>query len=112
LTLADLWIDEYGSADIPEDFPHLNAYSPYHNVKTGTAYPATMLISGDADQRCNPMHARKMAAHLQAATSARHPILLDYRSRWGHSPAQSLTERIEALTDKLAFVCNELEVEI
>jgi len=110
--LADLWIDEYGSADIPEDFPHLNAYSPYHNVKTGTAYPATMLISGDADQRCNPMHARKMAARLQAATSARHPILLDYRSRWGHSPAQSLTERIEALTDKLAFVCNELEVEI
>ena len=56
------------------------AYSPYHHVQDGADYPAVLLISGDADTRCNPMHARKMAARLQAANQLRHiPILLDYK---------------------------------
>jgi len=109
---ADLWLEEYGSAEDADDFRCLKAYSPYHQVKPGTAYPAVMLISGDADTRCNPMHARKMAARLQAATSSGHPILLDYRPNWGHTPAQPLSARIDALTDKLAFVCSELGVAV
>lgn len=110
--LADEWVDEYGSAEDAEDFRFLRAYSPYHRVQDGVAYPAVMLISGDADTRCNPMHARKMAARLQAATVSEHPILLDYRPEWGHMPVQPLTRRIDALTDRLAFICHELGVSI
>ncbi|MCI0721927.1 MAG: prolyl oligopeptidase family serine peptidase, partial [Acidobacteria bacterium] len=83
---ADMWVDEYGSAENEGDFRHLVAYSPYHRVVDGVSYPAVMLISGDADTRCNPMHARKTTARLQAATSSAHPILLDYRPTWGHMP--------------------------
>ncbi len=108
---AESWIDEYGSAENEHDFQALLCYSPYHVVEDRAAYPAVMLISGDADTRCNPMHARKMAARLQSATSSAHPILLDYRPEWGHTPAQPLSRRIEALTDRLAFLCQELGLE-
>jgi prolyl oligopeptidase len=102
------WADEYGSPDDEQDFRSLLAYSPYHRVQEGVRYPAVLLISGDADTRCNPMHARKMAARLQAASSSGYPILLDYKSTWGHTPVQPLSSKIEALTDRLAFLCNEL----
>jgi prolyl oligopeptidase len=105
---ADSWIDEYGSAETESDFRALLKYSPYHRVENGAAYPAVMLISGDADMRCNPMHARKMTARLQAATTAQYPILLDYKPAWGHTPVQPLTKRIDALTDRLAFLSHEL----
>ena len=77
------WADEYGSPEDEQDFQSLLAYSPYHRVQVGVAYPAVLLISGDADTRCNPMHARKMAARLQAANASDHPILLDYKSDVG-----------------------------
>jgi prolyl oligopeptidase len=104
------WANEYGSPEDQEDFQSLLAYSPYHHVTDRTAYPAVLLISGDSDTRCNPMHARKMAARLQAVTSSTHPILLDYKTSWGHTPVQPLSTKIEALTDRLAFVCHELGV--
>lgn len=104
------WADEYGSPEDEQDFHSLLSYSPYHHVEDGTAYPATLLISGDADSRCNPMHARKMAARLQAASTSLRPILLDYKSEWGHMPVQPLSRKIEALTDRLAFICHELGV--
>jgi len=110
--LADSWIDEYGCAEIESDFRSLLDYSPYQRVENGAAYPAVMLISGDSDTRCNPMHARKMAARLQAATASEHPILLDYKPAWGHMPVQPLTKRINALTDRLAFLCHELGLDI
>jgi len=106
---ADLWRDEYGSADDPEDFAALLAYSPYHQVRPGVPYPPTMIVSGDADQNCNPLHARKMTARLQA-NSSRHPILLDYNPFRGHSPVLPLSDRIEALTDRIAFFCDQLEL--
>ncbi len=105
---ADSWVEEYGSAENESDFHALLAYSPYHRVENNVPYPAVMIISGDADTRCNPMHARKMAARLQAATASGHPVLLDYRKEWGHTPVQPLTRRIDALTDRLAFICHEL----
>jgi prolyl oligopeptidase len=106
------WVDEYGSPEDEHDFHPLMAYSPYHHVLDRVAYPAVLLISGDADTRCNPMHARKMAARLQAATSSSRPVLLDYKPAWGHTPVQPLSTKIEALTDRLAFVCHELGVHV
>jgi prolyl oligopeptidase len=108
---ANLWVDEYGCAENETDFKQLAAYSPYHHVKDGVSYPGVMLISGDADTRCNPMHARKMTARLQAATASGRPIVLAYNPNWGHTPVQPLTVRIEALTDRLAFLCHELSVQ-
>jgi prolyl oligopeptidase len=104
------WAEEYGTPEEENDFQTLLAYSPYHRVFGNVAYPAVLLISGDADTRCNPMHARKMAARLQAATSSAGPVLLDYKPAWGHTPVQPLSTKIEALTDRLAFVCHELGV--
>ena len=67
-----------------------------------------MIVSGDADQNCNPLHARKMTARLQAATSLDHPIILDYSEHRGHSPVLPLTARIDALSDRLAFLSDQL----
>jgi prolyl oligopeptidase len=106
------WSEEYGSPEDEEDFHYLLGYSPYHQVQDGTDYPAVLLISGDADTRCNPMHARKMAARLQAATRSAHPVLLDYKPAWGHTPVQPFSTKIEALTDRLGFVCHELGVHV
>jgi len=106
------WADEFGSPEDEHDFRSLMAYSPYHHVLDRVAYPAVLLISGDADTRCNPMHARKMAALLQAATSSTRSVLLDYKTTWGHTPVQPFSTKIEALTDRLAFVCHELGVHV
>jgi prolyl oligopeptidase len=106
------WAEEYGSPEDERDLRSLLAYSPYHRVQDGADYPAVLLISGDADTRCNPMHARKMAARLQAANLSEHPILLDYKPDWGHTPVQPLSTKIEALTDRLAFICHELGIHV
>lgn len=109
---AAMWVREYGRAENAADFAFMQAYSPYQGVRNGLPYPASMFVSGDADTRCNPMHARKMVAKLQTATASPHPIILDYRPAWGHTPAQPLTRRIDALTDRLAFICHELDLRV
>lgn len=103
---------EFGTADDKDDFRALHAYSPYHRIKQGAAYPAVLLISGDADTRCNPMHVRKMAAALQAATASEKPILMQYTKSWGHAPVQPLSSRIRALTQRLMFICHELGINV
>jgi prolyl oligopeptidase len=108
---ALVWKDEFGTADDPEDFAALLGYSPYHNVHDNTAYPATMIVSGDADQNCNPLHARKMTARLQAANLSKSPIFLDYSHYRGHSPVLPLSDRIEALTGRMAFLCDQLQLD-
>jgi prolyl oligopeptidase len=105
---AHVWKDEFGTAEDLDDFRALLGYSPYHNVRDRLAYPATMIVSGDSDQNCNPLHARKMTARLQAANVSEHPIFLDYSRYRGHSPVLPLSERIEALTDRIAFLCDQL----
>jgi prolyl oligopeptidase len=107
---AAAWADEYGSPEDEQDFRSLLDYSPYHHVEDGADFPSVLIVSGDADTRCNPMHARKMAARLQAANSSRRPILLDYKAAWGHTPVQPLSTKIDALTDRLTFICHELGV--
>lgn len=105
---AHVWKEEFGTAEDPEDFQALLAYSPYHHIREGVAYPATMIVSGDADRNCNPLHARKMTARLQAANASALPIVLDYSPFRGHSPVLPLSERVEALTDRMAFLCEQL----
>lgn len=109
---AHVWKDEFGTAEDPEDFRALLSYSPYHKVRDNTEYPATMIVSGDRDQNCNPLHARKMTARLQAANVSNHPIFLDYSHYRGHSPVLPLSERVEALTDRMAFLCDQLQLTI
>jgi prolyl oligopeptidase len=109
---AHVWVEEFGTADDPADFPALARYSPYHRVRDGVLYPATMLVSGDADQNCNAFHARKMTARLQAANTSDWPIILDYSRFRGHSPVLPLSERVEALTDRMAFLCDQLGLSV
>jgi prolyl oligopeptidase len=110
--IARLWIPEYGSAEDPEQFRWLRAYSPYHRVRDGVPYPAVLLATAESDTRVDPMHARKMAARLQAATSADHPILLRLESRAGHGAGKPLSKLLDELTDTWSFVFWELGVEV
>jgi prolyl oligopeptidase len=107
---AHVWSEEFGTAEDREDFEALHRYSPYHQVRDGVPYPATMIVSGDADRNCNPLHARKMTARLQAANSSGLPVFLDYSPFRGHSPVLPLSERVEALTDRMTFLCEQLEL--
>jgi len=109
---AYVWSDEFGTAEDKDDFEALRRYSPYHQVRDGVSYPATMIVSGDADRNCNPLHARKMTARLQAANSSGLPIFLDYSPFRGHSPVLPLSARIDALTDRMAFLCDQLQLRV
>jgi prolyl oligopeptidase len=106
--IARLWIPEYGSADEAEAFRWLYAYSPYHHVRDGTPYPAVLLTTGESDSRVDPLHARKMAARLQAATSSAHPILLRIEARAGHGQGKPLSKALEEWADVWTFVFAEL----
>ncbi len=102
--LARLWIPEYGSADDPEQFAWLHAYSPYHRVKEGEEYPAVLITTGVEDSRVDPLHARKMAARLQAATGSKRPILLRVEMKAGHGAGKPLSKILEESTDKFTFL--------
>ena len=104
------WVSEYGSAENPDQFKYLYAYSPYHRVVDATKYPATLFVTGDGDTRVAPLHARKMAARLQAANGSNHPILLLYDTKSGHSGGRPINKTIEELTDRLSFLFWQLGV--
>jgi prolyl oligopeptidase len=111
--VAKYWVPEYGSADDPAQFKTLAAYSPYHRVKKGVKYPAMLFITGDADTRVAPLHARKMAALLQDQTGsdpAERPVLLKYDTKAGHSGGLPLSKQIENLTDEMRFLFWQLGV--
>jgi len=107
---AQFWVSEYGSAENPEQFQYIYAYSPYQHVQKGTKYPAVLLMTGDADTRVAPLHARKMAALLQWATGSERPILLRYELKAGHSEGRSVTAEISDLTDEMSFLLWQLAV--
>jgi prolyl oligopeptidase len=102
------WVPEYGSAEDPAQFKYLYAYSPYHNVKQGVNYPAVLFVTGDGDTRVAPLHARKMAARLQADTASDRPILLLYDTKSGHSGGRPQNKQIEERTNILSFLFLEL----
>lgn len=104
------WVPEYGSSDDPKQFEYLYKYSPYANVKPGEKYPGTLFITGDGDTRVAPLHARKMAARLQAANSSSSPILLLYDTKSGHSGGRPVSKLIEENRDILSFLFWQLGV--
>lgn len=106
--IARLWIPEYGSAEEPEQYAWLRAYSPYHAVRDGVAYPAALFATAESDTRVDPFHARKMVARLQAASSSGRPVLLRLESRAGHGAGKPLTKVLDELTDTWTFIFREL----
>ncbi len=108
--IAQLWIPEYGSADDPEQFKWLYAYSPYHRVKDGGEYPAMLIFTAESDSRVDPMHARKMTARLQAATASRRPVLLRLETKAGHGAGKPLAKVIAQVADEWSFLLTELGV--
>jgi prolyl oligopeptidase len=106
------WVVEYGSAENLDQFGYLYAYSPYHRVADGTKYPSTLFITGDGDTRVAPLHARKMAARMQAATGSDHLILLLYDTKSGHSGGRPVNKLIEENTDILSFLFWQLGVSV
>jgi prolyl oligopeptidase len=112
--IAKLWIPEYGTAENPDQFKWLYAYSPYHHVKTGVEYPAILFMTADTDTRVDPMHAKKMTALMQAAaqngSSHTRPILLRIESKAGHGAGKPVTKQIEEFTDVYSFLFWQLGV--
>ena len=106
-------VTEFGTVKDPTQFKALYAYSPYHHVKPGTAYPAVLMLTGATDPRVNPMQSRKFTAALQAANSAKdHPILLRTNKTSGHGIGSSLDERIAEQTDELTFLFDQLGMKL
>jgi prolyl oligopeptidase len=102
------WIPEYGSPDDPDQFKALYAYSPYHHVKSRTPYPSVLFCTPQNDDRVAPMHAFKMTAALQAATSSPNPILLRLETQSGHGGGDQVSKTIEYGTDIWGFLIHEL----
>jgi len=96
------WIEEYGSAEDPEDFKVLHEYSPYQRVRAGTRYPAVLVLSADSDDRVDPMHARKFAARLQESSRGG-PVWLRIERNSGHGGADMVKAAVEQTADSLAF---------
>jgi len=108
--IARLWIPEYGDPDKADEFAWLYAYSPYHRVKPATHYPAVLVFTAESDTRVDAMHARKMTARLQAATTSGHPVLLRLEQQAGHGAGKPLGKQIAQYTDELAFLFRELQL--
>ncbi|HUV29763.1 MAG TPA: prolyl oligopeptidase family serine peptidase [Acidobacteriota bacterium] len=108
--VARFWTSEYGSSENADQFSYLMAYSPYHNVRAGTDYPAVLFVTGDADTRVDPCHARKMTALLQSATAASDPVLLLYDTQAGHSEGRPVGRTVENLVDEVSFLFWQLQV--
>lgn len=104
--VGSFWVPEYGDPANPEHFRWLHAYSPYHHVKQGQKYPATLFVTGDADTRVDPLHARKMAALMQAraANGTDEPILLRYFTQSGHSGGEPLSVQVKNTAEELGFL--------
>ncbi len=105
--MAKYWVPEYGDPDDPTQFKWLAEYSPYHRVKAGVKYPATFITAGENDTRVHPMHARKMAALLQASSASdltKQPVLLWVDQDSGHGGGKPLSLRVRDLTDTRIFL--------
>jgi len=110
--IAKLWIPEYGSSDDPQQFEYLNAYSPYHHVRQSTLYPAILFMTAESDTRVDPMHAKKMAALLQAqaANGPERPILLRVDTKAGHGVGKPISKLVEDAADVWSFLFWQLEI--
>ncbi|HEV8130869.1 MAG TPA: prolyl oligopeptidase family serine peptidase [Acidobacteriota bacterium] len=110
-TVGRFWIPDYGSADNPQQFHFLYSYSPYHNVRDGVSYPATLITTADTDDRVFPGMAKKFAARLQEATAGPKPILLRVETKAGHGLGKPVSKLIEEAADIYMFLFWQLGVE-
>ena len=108
-TIGWNWIADYGSSDDAEGFRYLVAYSPLHNLTDGTAYPATLIMTADHDDRVVPAHSFKFAARLQEAHRGPNPVLIRIETQSGHG-SSSLTKQIAEMADEYAFIFENLGV--
>lgn len=109
--IARLWIAEYGSAENPDQFPFIYAYSPYHQVRAKEEYPAVLFTTAESDTRVEPLHARKMAALLQSVNASDHPILLRVETKAGHGVGKPIAKVIDEQTDIWSFLFWQLSIE-
>ena len=107
-TIGWAWTAEYGSPEDTEEFKALYAYSPLHQLKSETAYPATLITTADHDDRVVPAHSFKFAAGLQAAHSGTHPVLIRIETKAGHGAGKPTPKVIEEIVDKWAFLVKTL----
>jgi prolyl oligopeptidase len=111
-TIGWAWTSDYGSPEDAKEFKALLAYSPYHNLEAGTAYPATLITTGDHDDRVFPAHSFKFAAALQAAQAGAAPALIRIETKAGHGLGKPTSKIIEELADRWAFVVRNLGMEV
>lgn len=110
-TIGRNWVDDYGSPDDPDAFKVLLSYSPYHNVRPGTAYPATLITTADTDDRVVPAHSFKFAAALQHVQAGDAPILIRIETSAGHGYGKPTSKVIEEVADQWAFLVDNLEAD-
>ena len=111
-TAGVFWRDEFGTAEDAEEFRNLLSYSPYHNIRPGTAYPPTLITTADTDDRVVPMHSFKFAAALQHAQAGDAPVLLRVEIRAGHGAGTPITKLIDLTADKWAFLAENVGLEV
>jgi prolyl oligopeptidase len=109
-TIGWAWASDYGNSDDPEQFKALHAYSPLHNIRPGTKYPATLITTADHDDRVVPAHSFKFAAALQKAQGGPAPILIRIETKAGHGAGKPTSKMIEERADAWAFLVKELGV--
>ncbi len=111
-TAGRFWVDDYGSADDPEEFKALHAYSPYHNLKEGVKYPPTLVTTADTDDRVVPGHSFKFAARLQEAHAGDAPVMIRIETKAGHGAGKPTAKIIEEYTDVWSFLVRNLGMTI
>jgi prolyl oligopeptidase len=111
-TIGWAWTSDYGSSETKEGFDTLVAYSPLHNIRPGTAYPAVLITTADHDDRVVPAHSFKYAATLQSAQGGEAPILIRIETRAGHGAGKPTSKQIEDITDRWAFLVEVLGVTV
>lgn len=109
-TIGWAWCSEYGSPENEEEFKALYSYSPLHNLKSGTSYPATLITTADHDDRVVPAHSFKFAAALQEAHQGDTPVLIRIETKAGHGAGKPTTKIIEEIADKWAFLVKTLDI--
>lgn len=107
-TIGWAWVNEFGSSDDPQEFQAIRKYSPLHNLKAGTKYPATLVTTSDHDDRVVPAHSFKFAAALQAAHGGDSPTLIRIETKAGHGAGTPTTKLIESSADVMAFLLGQL----
>ena len=111
-TAGRYWVDDYGSSEDPEQFKSLLAYSPYHNIEPGVAYPATLVTTADTDDRVVPGHSFKFAARLQECQAGDAPVLIRIQTKAGHGAGKPTKMIIEEYADMWSFLAENLDMSI